>query len=172
MIGDLAGNKVHVNSLWDGPLKESEWKIGRRWGWGCRIGILMFSFRPIFSNLFFLRSCRSSSVIFDFSKGALVSNFAGNFRTHNQAEPTGSEWPASRHRIASVFASWERIAEDFRSENPHRQGFCIASHRHLRAYPAPPLTSHRCPHRAIWATQHRIGANPEKSDLVNFQGPD
>ena len=38
-----------------------------------------------------------------------------------------SEWPASRHRIASVFASWERIAEDFHSENAHRQIF--ASHR-------------------------------------------
>ena len=43
-----------------------------------------------------------------------------------------SEWPASRHRIASVFASWECIAEDFRSENAHRQDFCIASHRHFR----------------------------------------
>ena len=62
---------------------------------------------------------------------------------------SGPEWPASRHRIASVFASWERIAEDFRSENAHRQDFCIASHRHFRVYHAPPLTSHCCPHRAI-----------------------
>ena len=63
---------------------------------------------------------------------------------------------SGRHRgIASLvfFASWERIAEDFCGENAHRQDFCIASHRHFRAYPAPPLTSHRCPHRAIWATQ-------------------
>ena len=42
-------------------------------------------------------------------------------------EETGARWPASRHRIASVFASWERIAEDFRSENVHRQDFCVAS---------------------------------------------
>ena len=65
----------------------------------------------------------------------------------------GAEWPASRHRIASVFATWERIAEDFRSENAHRQDFCIASHRHFRVYHAPPLTSHRCPLRALWPTQ-------------------
>ena len=45
---------------------------------------------------------------------------------------SNAEWPASRHRIASVFASWECIAEDFRSENAHRQDFCIASHRLLR----------------------------------------
>ena len=45
--------------------------------------------------------------------------------------PPPPEWPASRHRIASAFASWERIAEDFRSENAHRQHFCIASHRHF-----------------------------------------
>ena len=51
-----------------------------------------------------------------------------------------AEWPASRHRIASVFASWERIAEDFRSENAS-PGFCIASHRHVV------FRTHRCSHR-------------------------
>ena len=52
---------------------------------------------------------------------------------------------------------------DFCIVGTHRRGFpqrecaspefCIASHRHFRVYPVPLLTSHRCPHRAIWATQ-------------------
>ena len=66
-------------------------------------------------------------------------------------EQARAEWPASRHRIASVFASWEGIAEDFRSENAHRQDFCIPSHRRFL------FSTHRShriapPHRAIWAT--------------------
>ena len=52
-----------------------------------------------------------------------------------------TEWPASRHRIGSAFASWERITEDFRSENAHRQDFCIASHRHIV------FSTHRRSHR-------------------------
>ena len=51
----------------------------------------------------------------------------GNCAKNGRLVTPGSEWPASRHRIASVFASWGRIAEDFRSENAHRQNF--ASHR-------------------------------------------
>ena len=43
-----------------------------------------------------------------------------------------AEWPTSRHRIASVFASWGRIAKDFHSENAHRQDYRIASHRLFR----------------------------------------
>ena len=46
---------------------------------------------------------------------------------------------SGRHRGASIFASWERIAEDFRSENAHCQDFCIASHRHFRVQHASPL---------------------------------
>ena len=44
-----------------------------------------------------------------------------------------TEWPASRLRVASVFASWGCIAEDFRSESAHRQDFCIVSHRRFLA---------------------------------------
>ena len=51
------------------------------------------------------------------------------------------EWPASRHRIASLFASSDRIAEDFRSDNTHRQDFCIASHRRFV------FSTHRRSHR-------------------------
>ena len=51
------------------------------------------------------------------------------------------EWPASQHRIASVFASWERLAEDFRSENAHRHDF--ASHRIAISRFTPHRRSHR-----------------------------
>ena len=57
-----------------------------------------------------------------------------------------SEWPASRHRIASAFASWERIAEDFHSENAHRRIFashCIAMSARIARY--GPLSSHEIP---------------------------
>ena len=54
----------------------------------------------------------------------------GNHENHKNHEiQWRPEWPASRHRIASVFASWVHIAKDFRSEKAHRQDFCIASHR-------------------------------------------
>ena len=89
------------------------------------------------------------------------------------------EWPASRHRIASVFPSWGGIAEDFRSENAHRQDFCSASHRLFPCLAPSPLTSHRCPHCAIWATQlstKRLKVTkkglfePQKSLLSHFGG--
>ena len=54
---------------------------------------------------------------------------------------TLQKWPASRHRIASVFASWGRIAEDFRSETsiarifaPHRIATSVFSTRRRHSH--------------------------------------
>ena len=104
---------------------------------------------------------------------ALLHTGANLFGTHaedvdstSKADPhttfsTGDRFLSSaglsgRHRgIASLVFSHRGSASPriFRSENVHRQDVCIASHRDFRVYHAPPLTSHRCPHRAIWATQ-------------------
>ena len=70
---------------------------------------------------------------------------------------------SGRHRIASVFALCERIAEDFRSENAHRQDFYIASHRHSV------FTTHHRSHR-IAARIARYG--PLSSLLFSKKGPE
>ena len=74
--------------------------------------------------------------------------------TGQKAGP-GTEWPASRHRIASVFASRGRIAEDFRSET--RVARIFASHRIATSVFSTRRHSHRIAARIVRYSENSRG---------------